>query len=293
MNERLALARQLGEQIDARWQRADVEAQLARLQARQRTQARRRAIAAPLAAAALTAAVFLAMSAARETPPRPAVPSVRDVTVERLPHEWATAPLMTPMTPPAASATERPPRASMVPPTGDGRIVRDVARVDPGEPAQAPEPSATWRDEAARGDYTAAWGAFARSSDLLDRMEDLLLAGDVARLSGHADAAVVQLMRAVALFPQDPRAPLAAFTLGRVHLENLGAPREAAQAFAHARELAPAGPLAEDALAREVEAWSRAGETETARTQALTYTQRYPQGRRVHAVRRFGGLEGP
>jgi len=48
--------------------------------------------------------------------------------------------------------------------------------------------------------------------------------------------------------------------------------------------------LAEDALAREVEAWSRAGETETARVQALIYSQRYPQGRRVHAVRRFGGL---
>jgi transmembrane sensor len=124
-------------------------------------------------------------------------------------------------------------------------------------------------------------------------MEDLLLAGDVARLSGHAGAAVAPLSRAVELHPEDPRAPLAAFTLGRVHLEDLGAPRDAALAFAGARTLEPDGPLAEDALAREVEAWSRAGETETARTRALTYIQRYPQGRRVHAVRRFGGLESP
>ena len=46
-------------------------------------------------------------------------------------------------------------------------------------------------------------------------------------------------------------------------------------------------------LAREVEAWSRAGETEAARERALTYTRRYPQGHRAHAVRRFGMLEGP
>jgi transmembrane sensor len=124
-------------------------------------------------------------------------------------------------------------------------------------------------------------------------MEDLLLAGDVARLSGHADAAVAQLSRAMARHPDDPRAPLAAFTLGRVQLEDLGSPREAAHAFARARELAPGGPLAEDALAREVEAWSRAGETETARARALAYTRRYPDGHRTHAVRRFGGLEGP
>ncbi|MEO7735665.1 MAG: hypothetical protein ABIY55_32220, partial [Kofleriaceae bacterium] len=149
-----------------------------------------------------------------------------------------------------------------------------------------------WRDDAGRGAYAVAWLALARAAPL-DRMEDLLLAGDVARLSGHADAAVSQLARAVALHPEDPRAPLAAFTLGRVHLEELGAPRDAAQAFARTRALAPSGPLAEDAWAREVEAWSRAGEVETARARALAYLQRYPQGHRAHAVRRFGGLEAP
>jgi len=66
MNERLELARQLGQRIDAGWQREDVEAQLARLHARQRTQARRRAIVGPLAAAAVTSVVFLAISAMRE-----------------------------------------------------------------------------------------------------------------------------------------------------------------------------------------------------------------------------------
>ena len=54
--------------------------------------------------------------------------------------------------------------------------------------------------------------------------------------------------------PDDPRAPLAAFTLGRLLLMELGRPAEAAAAFAQARRLSPTGPFAEDALAREVEA---------------------------------------
>ncbi|HEY0480002.1 MAG TPA: FecR domain-containing protein [Kofleriaceae bacterium] len=168
----------------------------------------------------------------------------------------------------------------------------EIAHAAPGEPVPAPEPPSTWRDDAGRGDYQAAWAGLARVPAPAD-MADLLLAGDVARLSGHPDAAVASLARAIELHADDPRAPLAAFTLGRVHLEDLGAPRSAALAFARARDLAPDGPLAEDALAREVEAWSRAGEAELARTRALGYAERYPTGRRVRAVRRFGGLERP
>jgi transmembrane sensor len=172
-------------------------------------------------------------------------------------------------------------------------VPQDTAPVDRDEPIAPPAPSNVWRDHAVRGDYAAAWVAFESTASPIDSMEDLLLAGDVARLSDHPAAAVSPLSRAVALHPADPRAPLAAFTLGRVHLEDLGAPREAAQAFARARELSPGGPLAEDALAREVEAWSRAGETETAGALARTYLQRYPRGHRVHAVRRFGDVEAP
>ncbi|HZJ65392.1 MAG TPA: hypothetical protein VFD36_17900, partial [Kofleriaceae bacterium] len=157
----------------------------------------------------------------------------------------------------------------------------------------APAQSSTWRDDASRGDYPAAWAELARTGASTDTMTDLLLAADVARMSGHAGAAVASLARSLELHADDARAPLAAFTLGRVQLEDLGAPRAAALAFARAIELAPEGPLAEDALAREVEAWSRAGETEIARARALTYTQRYPDGRRARAVRRFGGLETP
>jgi hypothetical protein len=74
-----------------------------------------------------------------------------------------------------------------------------------------------------------------------------------------------------------------------VLLDELGRPREAADAFARAR--AAGGPLAEDALAREVEATSRAGDTTRSRELAHTYQHLYPSGRRAKAVSRFGGLD--
>jgi transmembrane sensor len=299
MNERLEHARGLGRRIDADWQREDIEAQLTRLHARQRTRSRRRAFAGPLAAAAITAAVFAGVffgfGVGREAA-RPAQPAACEVLVDRLAQpETAPRPVeaiamrgeVTAPEPerPVASAAETRSRAAVRQEVG--------TRADHGEPVPAPAPPHDWRDDASHGDYAAAWTALARTPAPLDTMEDLLLAGDVARLSGHAASAVAHLSRAAALHPDDPRAPLAAFTLGRVHLEDLGAPRDAALAFARARSLAPDGPLAEDALAREVEAWSRAGESETARTQAVAYTRQYPHGRRAHAVRLFGALEGP
>ena len=68
-------------------------------------------------------------------------------------------------------------------------------------------------------------------------------------------------------------------------------PRERPQAFARSYRLAPNGALSQDALAREVEAWSRAGESALAHERALRYVQTYPQGRKVNAVRHYGGIE--
>ena len=119
---------------------------------------------------------------------------------------------------------------------------------------------------------------------------ELLLLADVARLSRHPADAVAPLTRLLRERPADPRAPLAAFTLGRVLLDELGRPREAAQSFLRVQELDPDGPLSQDALAREVEAWSRAGEGASARARALHYLQKYPTGRRLRSVRHFGEL---
>jgi transmembrane sensor len=116
-------------------------------------------------------------------------------------------------------------------------------------------------------------------------------AADAARLSGHPESATRYLERVVRDHRKSPVAPLAAFTLGRVYLDQLGQPHRAAEALRAARALSPAGSLAQDALAREVEALSKGGEAQEANMRALEYFRRYPEGRRMRAVQRYGGLE--
>ena len=119
---------------------------------------------------------------------------------------------------------------------------------------------------------------------------DLMLLADVARMSQHPASAVAPLRRLLDQHSEDPRAPLAAFTLGRVLLDDMGQPREAAESFQRTQALDAHGPLCHDALAREVEAWSRAGDLSQARERAREYIRRYPSGRRMAAVRRLADL---
>lgn len=160
----------------------------------------------------------------------------------------------------------------------------------------------SWKELAQDGQFDRAYGeayGVEPGSEARERPEgplrtvekspgDLLLLADVARLSHHPADAVAPLERLLRVYEKDPRAPLAAFTLGRVLLDELGRPREAAETFARAQQLDPEGPLYQDALAREVEAWSRAGESERARLRAEEYIRRYPKGRRLRSVRRYG-----
>ena len=175
---------------------------------------------------------------------------------------------------------------------------RSMSRPSDAGSSNVPRGAATkdaqdFRSLARQGDYDRAYEALRHQSvaTLSDSVEDLLQAADVARLSRHPEQAVTFLKIVIKRHAQDPRAPLASFTLGRVLLDYLGRPREAAEAFAEARAHNPSGALAEDALAREVEGWSRAGELDRARARAEEYLNRYPKGRRVSAVRRHAGLE--
>ncbi len=158
-------------------------------------------------------------------------------------------------------------------------------------PVRRREP--VWKQEARRGQYDRAYRALgsAPAPDRPRGLDELLLASDAARLSGHPEAAVPYLAGVMKKHPSDPRAALAAFTLGRVYLYETHQPSLAAEAFERARRLNPAGSLAEDALAREVEAWSRANAPDRARARAGEYLRRYPEGHRASSVRVFGGIE--
>jgi transmembrane sensor len=144
-----------------------------------------------------------------------------------------------------------------------------------------------WRDYALKGDYARAYDELSVNGHeaVRDEAADLMLAADVARLSGHPEQALQPLRSLCDRHGGDRRAPVAAFTLGRVLIDDLGQPAEAATAFQRARVLWPKGPLAEDALAREADAWQRAGRTGRARTIAEQYLARYPQGRHADAMR--------
>lgn len=145
---------------------------------------------------------------------------------------------------------------------------------------------------AARRDYAAAYRSLVSTPAVIrDSAEDLMLAADAARLSGHAAESAPYFERLLRDHSTDARAPLAAFTFGRILLAQLGRPAKAADMFALARRLAPLGALASDALARETEAAAAAGDEARARRLATEFVSRYPTGRRVGAVQRYGGLE--
>ena len=167
--------------------------------------------------------------------------------------------------------------------------------LEPETPAVQSPPARVevdWRALAQRGDFHAAYRMMRKKARPagLSEMDDLLLAADVARSSGHTAEAVPYLEKALVLHQGDSRAAVAAFTLGRVRLADLNDPAGAAAAFAQARTVAPTGPLAEDALAREVEACFRAGDKARARVLAEEYMKTWPSGSRARAVRRFGGI---
>lgn len=123
--------------------------------------------------------------------------------------------------------------------------------------------------------------------------EVLFARADRARADGRPEAALGPLRQIVSLYPRDPHAPAAAFTAGRLLLESLGRPQEAALAFAQARSLAQgkdgSSAIGEDALAREVEALHAAGDSTAARQRADLYRQLFPSGPRLSTVSRFGG----
>ncbi|MFO0556678.1 MAG: FecR family protein [Polyangiales bacterium] len=149
-----------------------------------------------------------------------------------------------------------------------------------------------WRALAESGRYDDAWRAIEPvSARSIDTVNDLLLASDVARLSGHPEQATRFLQEILRTHASDPRAAMAAFTLGRVLIDELGRPREAAESFARVASLDHAGTFGEDALARQVEAWSRAGDSARAREAAAEYVRLFPEGRSLRRVRRWGALE--
>ncbi|HEX4476259.1 MAG TPA: FecR family protein [Polyangiaceae bacterium] len=162
----------------------------------------------------------------------------------------------------------------------------------PSKPSSEARPERRrFLEHASRGEYADAYAAMERTPDVVgDEASDLLRAADAARYSGHPMEATRYLERVVRERAHESVAPLAAFTLGRIELSQLGQPAKAADAFARAFDLAPNGSLAEDALAREAEAAGLAGQRDRARQVRAQYLERFPRGRRAESIREAAGM---
>lgn len=170
-----------------------------------------------------------------------------------------------------------------------------AADVRPGPPAakaargRKPEPAAheRWRTLARAGKHREAFGSLGQQP--VEDLPGLLLAADAARLSGHPREAASFLQHLVERYPESPSAPLAAFTLGRLALYELKQPALAARSFGKAYALHPDGAMAEDATAREAEAYHLAADAQRSKSAAERYLQRYPKGARRQEMLGYAG----
>jgi hypothetical protein len=178
------------------------------------------------------------------------------------------------------------------PPPGDGEAPAGAVRAPAGAPGaegntKGPpaDTKSRWVDLARAGDFRAAYSRMTAAGDgnIADVPEELLLAADVARRAGHPDQAARHLERLLARYPNDTRADVAAFTLGRLRLQ-LGRPAGAGAAFE--RVAGSSGGLAEDALYRAVLAWEQAGDARRAERLRQRYFERYANGRYAGSLRK-------
>jgi transmembrane sensor len=146
-----------------------------------------------------------------------------------------------------------------------------------------------WRELSRRGEYAHAYDLLGRGGIGLEsagsrRIDDLMALADVARLSGHPADAVEPLTRVVNEFSTDPRASLAAFTLGKIHMAEPAGGERAAADFRAALRLGLPASLGEDAYANVVESLRRAGDDVGARAAALEFGRRFPTSPRSAAL---------
>lgn len=145
-----------------------------------------------------------------------------------------------------------------------------------------------WQRMAERGDYERAWRVLGERG-IAERTPtasaaQLLALADVARHSGHEEAALAPLERLLDRYPEDPDAALGAFTLGRIR-DRRGQPRAAAAAFERALALPLPRSLVGDATARLAQARAASGDAAGASAAAADYLRSSPNGPRAAAMR--------
>ncbi len=154
---------------------------------------------------------------------------------------------------------------------------------EPSSPTAAPaHGDMAWREILGAGRLSDGLAAaqrfgFTRACRLATAKELLALA-DAARLFGsHVDAMIpLRLLRQ--RFANTPEAAAAAFRLGLIAFERQHDYAEAARWFEIYLRDQPSGPLMGDSFGRLMQARSRVGDMQRARSDAQQYLRRFPEG---------------
>lgn len=103
-----------------------------------------------------------------------------------------------------------------------------------------------------------------------------------ARRAGQAPEAANAFRTFLSSFPNDSRAGLAHFELGRLQMDQLGAPSSAIDSLEHSIARSPNGSHVEDAMARLVRLHDQLRHAKACGTSKAAYLGRFPSG--VHAA---------
>jgi transmembrane sensor len=165
----------------------------------------------------------------------------------------------------------------------DGAQVHAAPAIEPA-PAIAPPPSspATTVEPPAPPPHVASASGAAAHRD--ESARELFDDAQRARADGQPYDAARAFDRLRRTYPQDPRAALSAFELGRLRLDALGDPRGAEEALRDAIALGPSSPFREDAESRRVEALWRMGDVSGCASARASYLARWPRGTYRRAV---------
>ncbi len=238
----------------------------------------------------LTDGERLEVTASAEPPPKTAA-------LDRAPGTDATAPTADPAaTPATAPAATTPTAPAPTAPTPNGPNA-----TEPSSAAQRPTPHGSAKppaDPEAR--QTPPGSSDDEDDDELDRameaatraasgeplpVDDALEAADRLRAEGRTAEAADLLEDALRRDPDATAAGLAAFTLGRIVLDQLGQFDRAARAFALVIAAGSPSSLVEDAHARRADALLRAGRRADAEAAIDDYERAFPKGRRIARLR--------
>lgn len=115
----------------------------------------------------------------------------------------------------------------------------------------------------------------------------LLARASAARQAGKLPEAVAALEQLIKRHPKHESAGYAAFLLGRIQLDSLGDARAAVESFSFASAHPGSGFFAEDAEARRVEAFARAGQMTECAEARDQFLAKYPRAARAASIQKI------